>query len=74
MNSGLHWLLNIYPVNEVASNISKEIITRKLNILNESLQKDFGIDKPKIAVLGLNPHAGDEGLIGKKKKQLLNQL
>jgi 4-hydroxythreonine-4-phosphate dehydrogenase len=47
------------PVNEIAANISKEIVVRKLNILNESLQKDFGIDKPKIAVLGLNPHARD---------------
>ena len=59
------------PVNEVASKISKEIVTRKLNILNESLQKDFGIDKPKIAVLGLNPHAGDEGLIGKEEETII---
>ncbi len=56
------------PVNEVASQISRDIILRKLNILNESLKKDFGIDKPKIAVLGLNPHAGDEGLIGKEEE------
>lgn len=59
------------PVNEVASNISREIILRKLNILNESLKKDFGIDKPKIAVLGLNPHAGDEGLIGKEEETII---
>lgn len=59
------------PVNEVAAKISKEIITRKLNILNASLQKDFGIDKPKIAVLGLNPHAGDEGLIGNEEETLI---
>lgn len=59
------------PVNEVASNISKEIILRKLNILNDSLKKDFGIDKPKIAVLGLNPHAGDEGLIGKEEETII---
>ena len=59
------------PVNEVAANISKETIIRKLNILNESLQKDFGIDKPKIAVLGLNPHAGDEGLIGKEEETII---
>ena len=59
------------PVNEVAANISKEMIVRKLNILNESLQKDFGIDKPKIAVLGLNPHAGDEGLIGKEEETII---
>lgn len=59
------------PVNEVAANISKETILRKLNILNESLKKDFGIDKPKIAVLGLNPHAGDEGLIGKEEETII---
>lgn len=56
------------PVNEVSANVSKEIIIRKINILNDSLKKDFGIDKPKIAVLGLNPHAGDEGLIGKEEE------
>ena len=59
------------PVNEVAAKISKETVIRKLNILNESLQKDFGIDKPKIAVLGLNPHAGDEGLIGKEEETII---
>ncbi len=59
------------PVNEIAANISKEIVIRKLNILNESLKKDFGIDKPKIAVLGLNPHAGDEGLIGKEEETII---
>ena len=59
------------PVSEVAANISKEVILRKLNILNDSLKKDFGIDKPKIAVLGLNPHAGDEGLIGKEEESII---
>ena len=59
------------PVNEIAINISKESILRKLNILNESLKKDFGISKPKIAVLGLNPHAGDEGLVGKEEETII---
>ncbi|HJS53572.1 MAG TPA: 4-hydroxythreonine-4-phosphate dehydrogenase PdxA [Chitinophagaceae bacterium] len=58
-------------VNAVSSGISKETILRKLNILNESLKKDFGIDKPKIAVLGLNPHAGDEGLIGQEEENFI---
>jgi 4-hydroxythreonine-4-phosphate dehydrogenase len=58
-------------VNEVAANITKEAVVRKLTILNESLQKDFGIDRPKIAVLGLNPHAGDEGLIGKEEETII---
>jgi len=59
------------PVSEVAAAISKESILRKLYILNESLKKDFRIDKPKIAVLGLNPHAGDEGLIGKEEETII---
>ena len=59
------------PVSEVANHISRETILRKLNILNDSLKKDFGIDKPKIAVLGLNPHAGDEGLIGKEEESII---
>ena len=59
------------PVSEVANHITKEAILSKLYILNESLKKDFGIDKPKIAVLGLNPHAGDEGLIGKEEENII---
>lgn len=59
------------PVKDVAANLSREIIVRKLNILNESLKKDFGIDKPKIAVLGLNPHAGDEGLVGNEEQTII---
>ena len=48
------------PVTEIAKHITRETILSKLKIMNSSLQKDFGVDKPKIAVLGLNPHAGDE--------------
>lgn len=59
------------PLKEVAQHISKEKIISKLNIINNSLKKDFGIDKPKIAVLGLNPHAGDEGLIGKEEEEII---
>ena len=59
------------PVSEVVSALSKEMLLRKLNTLNDSLKKDFGIDKPKIAVLGLNPHAGDEGLIGKEEETII---
>ena len=59
------------PVGEVAAHLSKEKIVQKLVLLNQSLQKDFGIDKPRIAVLGLNPHAGDEGLIGKEEENII---
>ena len=59
------------PVADVAKHISKEKIVSKLNIVHQSLQKDFGIDKPRIAVLGLNPHAGDEGLIGTEEENII---
>ena len=58
-------------VKEVAGQISKERILSKLNILNQCLRRDFGIDKPKIALLGLNPHAGDDGLIGNEEEQVI---
>lgn len=59
------------PVKDIAQNITRENIAGKLNILHTSLQQDFGIDKPKIAVLGLNPHAGDEGLIGREEEEII---
>jgi len=52
------------PISQVSSLITKELIIEKATILNNSLKKDFYISKPKIAVLGLNPHAGDGGVIG----------
>lgn len=59
------------PVSEVHQHITKDAILSKLKLMHYSLQKDFGIDKPKIAVLGLNPHAGDEGLIGKEEETII---
>ena len=58
-------------VQDITKHISKESILSKLQIMNKSLQKDFGIDKPRIAVLGLNPHAGDEGLIGNEEETII---
>ncbi len=52
------------PIKDVASTLRKGLIISKIRILNKALIEDFGIEKPKIAVLGLNPHAGDNGLIG----------
>ncbi|WP_140937690.1 4-hydroxythreonine-4-phosphate dehydrogenase PdxA [Sphingobacterium lumbrici] len=52
------------PVKEVAAQITEEAILKKLRLMNSSLKTDFWIQKPKIAVLGLNPHAGDNGIIG----------
>jgi len=59
------------PVKDISANISKKSIVGKLHILNESLKRDFGIEKPKIAVLGLNPHAGDEGLVGDEEQTII---
>ena len=58
-------------VKEVAQHISKDKIISKLQLMNQSLKRDFCISKPKIAVLGLNPHAGDEGLIGKEEIEII---
>jgi 4-hydroxythreonine-4-phosphate dehydrogenase len=59
------------PVKDVAQVITKEKILSKLNLINQSLKRDFNIVKPKIAILGLNPHAGDEGLIGKEEIEII---
>lgn len=59
------------PVSEIAQNISEELILKKLRVFHKSLVQDFGINKPKLAVLALNPHAGDNGLIGKEEKEII---
>lgn len=59
------------PVSEVSKNITKESILSKLKLMNESLKTDFWIEKPKIAVLSLNPHTGDNGLIGMEEKEII---
>ncbi|MBZ5858111.1 4-hydroxythreonine-4-phosphate dehydrogenase PdxA [Flavihumibacter profundi] len=59
------------PVTAIGPFITKANIVTKLKLVEESLVKDFGIEKPKIAVLGLNPHAGDEGLIGNEEETII---
>lgn len=59
------------PLADVAQTISTELIVTKAQILRDTLVKDFGISKPRIAVLGLNPHAGDEGLIGAEEQTIV---
>src|SRR5690606_10216899 len=54
--------------------LTKEKIESKLKIMEQSLRQDFAIQKPKIAVLGLNPHAGDSGLIGQEDDQLIKPV
>lgn len=59
------------PIAEVAKNISTEKIVDKLEVLNKSLKQDYAIRKPKIAVLGLNPHNGDNGVIGEEDTNII---
>ncbi len=59
------------PLGRVRSNISQEAVSKKLNQIIKSLHKDFGINKPRIAVLGLNPHAGEDGLLGNEEKEVI---
>ncbi|GAA6769510.1 4-hydroxythreonine-4-phosphate dehydrogenase PdxA [Flavobacterium sp. CGRL2] len=62
------------PLNEVASHLTEELITKKIETIKKSLIQDFSIVKPKIAVLGLNPHAGDGGVIGKEDDLVLKPV
>ena len=59
------------PLREVPANISKDSILRKLRIMKASLERDFGVTDPKIAVLGLNPHCGDGGLLGDEEQNII---
>ena len=59
------------PIKDVASTITKELIMEKLSIFHHSLKQDFGIDSPRIAVFSLNPHAGDNGLIGVEEREVI---
>lgn len=80
-NSSLMLMVNEYfrigvvtshvPLADVPQYITKESILDKLALMNQSLQIDFGIRKPKIAVLGLNPHAGDNGVLGNEEQEIL---
>ena len=58
-------------IKNVSSVISKELIFNKISVIKKSLIKDFGISSPKIAVLSINPHAGDEGIIGDDDQKIL---
>jgi len=59
------------PLEKVHQILRKDLILAKLRTLNKTLLQDFGIRKPKIAVLGLNPHAGDQGTIGKEENDII---
>jgi len=59
------------PVKDIVTHISAEAILKKLRLMHTSLKTDFWIQKPKIAVLGLNPHAGDNGIIGTEDVEII---
>ncbi|GIL23027.1 MAG: 4-hydroxythreonine-4-phosphate dehydrogenase [Bacteroidota bacterium] len=62
------------PVKDIPSFITKERVELKIRLMELSLKQDFMISKPKIAVLGLNPHAGDEGLLGKEEQEVIKPV
>lgn len=62
------------PINQVASRLTEDLIIKKINTVRQSLIRDFSINQPKIAVLGLNPHCGDGGVIGKEDEELLRPV
>jgi 4-hydroxythreonine-4-phosphate dehydrogenase len=59
------------PLSMVPGEITTDLILRKLRILNQSLKQDFDIGTPRIAVLGLNPHSGDQGLLGTEEEEII---
>ena len=59
------------PLSDVTKHLTEELIRKKINTINKSLIRDFGIRKPKIAVLGLNPHSGDNGVIGDEEDKII---
>ncbi len=62
------------PISKVAESITPELIKTKVDTMHNSLIKDFNINKPKIAILGLNPHTGDNGVIGSEDDELIKPV
>lgn len=62
------------PLKEVSSQLTADKLRSKLAILEKTLRQDFGIGKPRIAVLGLNPHAGEGGLLGKEEQEIIEPV
>jgi len=59
------------PISKISETITPELIKKKVEIMYATLVQDFGINKPKIAILGLNPHCGDKGVIGKEDDEII---
>ena len=63
---------NHLPLSQVSSALTTEMILSKLRLMDASLRRDFGIIRPRIAVLGLNPHSGDGGMLGREEIEIIN--
>jgi 4-hydroxythreonine-4-phosphate dehydrogenase len=70
-NMKIAFVTSHVPLSEVPNLLTKEKIVRNLMSMNTTLIQDFGIRKPKIAVIGLNPHAGEEGMLGKEEEEII---
>jgi 4-hydroxythreonine-4-phosphate dehydrogenase len=62
------------PISQIADSITPELIEEKVAIMHKTLVQDFGISKPKIAILGLNPHCGDKGVIGDEDDKIIRPV
>ncbi|MFT4834869.1 MAG: 4-hydroxythreonine-4-phosphate dehydrogenase [Marinoscillum sp.] len=62
------------PLKDVSAAVTKEVVEKKLKLMIKSLKLDFGIKKPKVAILGVNPHAGENGLLGDEEEKILIPL
>ena len=62
------------PLSEVAAHLTPELIKRKIETIKQTLIQDFNINRPRIAVLGLNPHAGDGGVIGREDDEIIRPV
>ena len=71
-NLRIGFVTNHVPVRQIADNITTDLVYNKIKALNLSLFQDFGISHPKIAVLSLNPHAGDRGLLGSEENEIIS--
>ena len=62
------------PLMQIKENLTKDVLNSKIQLMLNSLKKDFGINKPKVAILGLNPHAGEDGLLGSEENDLIKPV
>jgi len=62
------------PLSEVSNQLTRGLVRKKIRAMEDSLKLDFGIQKPKIAVLGVNPHAGEEGLLGSEEQDIIQPV